>query len=87
MANQSLDVELIDRLKAVAGNIPEAYESLVKGTTALLELAEKNNTEKLKVSCQEQLDTLKSVFKSTSEETEEGLNTLIKTYENSLLGI
>lgn len=87
MANQSLDVEFIDEIKAVAGNIPEAYESLVKGTTALLELAQKNNTKKLEQSCSEQLETLKSVFKNTSEETSEGLDKVIKTYESAMEGI
>lgn len=87
MANQSLDVDLIEDLKAVAGNIPEAYESLIKGTTALLELAQKNNTKKLEVSLQEQLDTLKSTFKTTSDETAEGLAVLIKEYEGSALEI
>mgnify|MGYP000810553658 CR=1 FL=1 len=87
MANQSLDVEFIDEVKAVAGNIPEAYESLVKGTTALLELAQKNNTKKLEKSCSEQLETLKSVFKPTSEEASEGLNDVIKSYNDIEEGI
>lgn len=87
MANQSLDVDFIDDVKAVAGNIPEAYESLVKGTTALLELAQKNNTKKLEQSCSEQLEILKSVFKNTSEETSEGLAKVIDTYGSSMEGI